>query len=613
MAYKQRSPIIISEGGTAKTNFTAYAPILGGTTSTGALQSVASVGTAGQVLTSNGAGAAATFQAAGGGGSVTITGDSGSATGSNITLTGGTSGAVFTGSSTTVTESFNYLSLPVTTSTNGQVRINGDIVLWAPYNQSNTFVGGQAGNVSTLAALYNTGVGWQSGISLVGGTQNVFVGALSADSVTNGSNNVALGYNALATATTASQQIAIGTQSLAFMTNATVPNTAIGYQQLYNLTTGGYNVCIGTAAGGGAYNGAQSSNILINNYSTADVGDSNVLRIGDGTGSGALQLNKAFIHGIRGITTGNSDKQVVFADAVGQLGTNSGVYMSAIGVDCIFAGASAGNASEAGTGNTGFGSSALKLHTSGSHNTAVGFGALQASVGDSYNTCIGTGSGAGINGSYGNTAIGYASLFSNVASGLYNNALGYQALYLLNGGVNNTCLGTIAGSAYTSTESSNLLINHPGIIGESNICRLGAATGTGAQQLAKTFIAGIRGITTDAADAVAVLISSTGQLGTTSSSIRYKENIQDMADASSNLLKLRPVTFDFIGKSSHKKQVGLIAEEVYEVMPDLVVHNMDGLIESVKYHDLPALLLNELQKAVKRIEVLETKLAGRID
>ena len=83
-----------------------------------------------------------------------------------------------------------------------------------------------------------------------------------------------------------------------------------------------------------------------------------------------------------------------------------------------------------------------------------------------------------------------------------------------------------------------------------------------------------------------------------------------MADVSSPLLKLRPVTFDFIGKPNHRKQVGLIAEEVYEVMPDLVVHNMDGEIESVKYHDLPALLLNELQKAVKRIEVLEAQVKG---
>jgi hypothetical protein len=59
---------VVAGGGTGATSLTAYAVICGGTTSTGALQSVASVGTSGQVLTSNGAGALPTFQAAGSGG-----------------------------------------------------------------------------------------------------------------------------------------------------------------------------------------------------------------------------------------------------------------------------------------------------------------------------------------------------------------------------------------------------------------------------------------------------------------------------------------------------------------------------------------------------------------
>lgn len=59
---------VVAGGGTGATSFTAYAVICGGTTSTGTLQSIAGVGTAGQVLTSNGAAALPTFQAAGGGG-----------------------------------------------------------------------------------------------------------------------------------------------------------------------------------------------------------------------------------------------------------------------------------------------------------------------------------------------------------------------------------------------------------------------------------------------------------------------------------------------------------------------------------------------------------------
>lgn len=55
---------VVGVGGTGRTSSTAYAVICGGTTSTGAQQSVVSVGTSGQVLTSNGAGALPTFQTA---------------------------------------------------------------------------------------------------------------------------------------------------------------------------------------------------------------------------------------------------------------------------------------------------------------------------------------------------------------------------------------------------------------------------------------------------------------------------------------------------------------------------------------------------------------------
>lgn len=61
------NPITVAQGGTGVASTTAYAVLCGGTTSTGALQSIAGVGTSGQVLTSNGAGALPTFQAASGG------------------------------------------------------------------------------------------------------------------------------------------------------------------------------------------------------------------------------------------------------------------------------------------------------------------------------------------------------------------------------------------------------------------------------------------------------------------------------------------------------------------------------------------------------------------
>jgi hypothetical protein len=84
----------VAAGGTGATSQTAYAVLCGGTTSTNAYQSIASVGTSGQVLTSNGAGALPTFQAAPG---ATITGSTANST-FYIVGTTSTSGSLSTAS-----------------------------------------------------------------------------------------------------------------------------------------------------------------------------------------------------------------------------------------------------------------------------------------------------------------------------------------------------------------------------------------------------------------------------------------------------------------------------------------------------------------------------------
>lgn len=99
------SPVTVPNGGTGATSFTPYAVICGGTTSTSPLQSVASVGTSGQILTSNGAGALPTFQTNGGAaGAVTFHTDGSDATasGNAITIAGG-AGITTNGSGATVT------------------------------------------------------------------------------------------------------------------------------------------------------------------------------------------------------------------------------------------------------------------------------------------------------------------------------------------------------------------------------------------------------------------------------------------------------------------------------------------------------------------------------
>lgn len=55
------------------------------------------------------------------------------------------------------------------------------------------------------------------------------------------------------------------------------------------------------------------------------------------------------------------------------------------------------------------------------------------------------------------------------------------------------------------------------------------------------------------------------------------------------------------------QEYGLIAEEVAEVYPDLVGHDTDGQIVTVKYHELIPMLLNEVQRLTRRVADLEAR------
>lgn len=258
------------------------------------------------------------------------------------------------------------------------------------------------------------------------------------------------------------------------------------------------------------------------------------------------------------------------------------------------------------TGEITFGGNRF-ISNFGTGNTFIGQGSGNTTLSSTNNAGVGTTALAGLTSGAGNTSLGNQA-GQAINSGATNVAIGDVALYQLTTGSNNVCVGYLSGANYTTSgESSNICINATGTAAESNVLRIGNGTGTSAAQLNKSFINGIRGITTANANAIAVLIDSAGQLGTVSSSIKFKDNVVDMADKSSFINKLRPVTFTFKDDKSNNIQWGLIAEEVNDIEPRLVATDQDGLPFSIKYHELPALLLNELQKLAKRISILEGK------
>lgn len=157
-----------------------------------------------------------------------ITGDTGSAQTGSLIISGGTSGLIFDSTTPTITASANFISMPLTSDTNGQVIIDGKPVLHA-FNQDN---------------------------------HNIFAGALAGNFTHTGTSTTACGYAAL-------QSLTSGYE-----------NTAIGDSTLTTLTTGTGNIALGSNAAS-SYTGAESNNIIIGTVGVE--GENDTIRIGDNT------------------------------------------------------------------------------------------------------------------------------------------------------------------------------------------------------------------------------------------------------------------------------------------------------------------------------------------
>jgi hypothetical protein len=256
--------------------------------------------------------------------------------------------------------------------------------------------------------------------------------------------------------------------------------------------------------------------------------------------------------------------------------------------------------------NTSFGTGALASNSTGTNDTALGFDALFNNTTGLDNTATGTfalvnnstgflntanGAGALANSTIGSqdTAIGTHALLHNL-TGASNTATGFNALGSNTTGGGNVAVGTNAGSALT-TGDNNIDIGNIGVAAEANAIRIGTK-GTQTRAL-------IAGIYNSPIFGLPVVVNGNGRLGIQASSARYKRDIRDMDDASAGLLRLRPVSFRYKQDPNGTLQYGLIAEEVARVYPELVSYGDDGKAQSVAYHMLPAMMLNEMQKQIR--------------
>lgn len=351
-------------------------------------------------------------------------------------------------------------------------------------------------------------------------------------------------------------------------------NTIIG-NDAGNLTIAGTNsVVLGEAAATDLT--TSSNNVIVGRRAAQNItsGGSHVI-IGSSAGSNLTTTdnNNIFIGNSAGIA--GEEGTIRIGNTSGGSSTNN-----------IFIGPQSGNTTytlASAVSNIGIGINSLNAVTTGNGNLAVGVNTLRFLTTGIQNTVFSAG--------------------ENITTGSDNTFVGYLAGSGITTGDENVFIGQSAGGQCTLGDSHNICISDGGQPGDNFTMRLG----NGLLPLQRVFIGGIRGVTTGVADAINVLIDSAGQLGTISSSARYKQNIKDLNHDSEIIYDLRPVSFNY-KKHPDAPAWGLIAEEVSQVFPQLVVYDKDDEPESVKYHDLPVLLLNEIQKLKKRIEDLEEQL-----
>ncbi len=88
---------------------------------------------------------------------------------------------------------------------------------------------------------------------------------------------------------------------------------------------------------------------------------------------------------------------------------------------------------------------------------------------------------------------------------------------------------------------------------------------------------------------------------------RWKTNIETIPDALEKVQRLRGVYFDW--KGNGQQDIGMIAEEVGEVIPEVVAYEPDGDdARSLDYARLVAVLVEAVKAQQDRIEALEAKI-----
>jgi trimeric autotransporter adhesin len=375
-----------------------------------------------------------------------------------------------------------------------------------------------------------------------------------------------------------------GTLNLS-LTNACAANQVLQWSgSAWACASPGTGTITGVTAGTDLTGGGTSGNVTLNlNTSALNSAYAQLAAANTFTGNQTVNGNLS----ATGVVTGSSL----------QIGSNLFDY-GTYDIGNAFVGFG-GNTTTTGYSDTAVGVQALYSNTTGPANTATGSYALyNNTVGDD-NTADGTFALFSNVTTYENTAIGTDALES-LTSGNANTAVGFIALYATTTASELTCIGYDCGA-------SNALINATAIgaharVEQSNSLVLGG-TGDHAVKV---------GIGTTKPSNILTIARGAGHPVSDSwetySSRRWKKNIHPLADALSKVEQLRGVSYDL--KDSGKHEIGVIAEEVGQVVPEVVSFEQNGKdATGVDYSRLTALLIEAVKQQQEQIRAEQKQIA----
>jgi hypothetical protein len=464
---------------------------------------------------------------------------------------------------------------------------------------------------------YNTAMGFHALRDNVSGNSNASVGYFSLYK-NKGSSNTALGAHAVYANTTGNGNIGIGRNALNFNQTGS-NNTAVGYEAGYGSSTQSYsgNIFLGYQAG---YSETGSNKLYIENSLSStpliwgDFSADSVIINGGMKATSSIETPKIKItknavegHYLKSIDDlGNAvwDKVTdeVGATEIDEL--SDGKYDA---IDyAVYLGQYAGqdhvtNEQEI-SGNVGVGYGAMQNNQTGIKNVAIGYQANYSSVNKNGNTIVGYKAGFG--------SIGHGNVFIGKQAG--SSETGDEKLYIENSSSSTPLIwgdftndiAAINGDFGVGTQSPTARVEIRSTGNTQDPLRVKVGGGTklrvfsnGGTSIGTSLQAGqtqnyppVDGLYVQGD----VLYNSAA---THTSDRRFKKNITLLSNSLEKLSKINGVTYNWKNeefpekKFSNKKQIGVIAQDVEKVFPELVITGSDGY-KSVDYSKLTAIKIS---------------------